>query len=121
MLFLGRGSPVSRADLRMPMAEKEKTMTEVDAAAYCLYEAISGAETFGKTQADKVKEVASNLLATKKIDTDVFASVIMRFGNHSATRQRLEKFGWFSRKVAQDAMEIAMRKLESEATDPEKQ
>lgn len=101
--------------------EKTSEMSELDASAYCLFEAIQGAETFGKTQADKVSEAAQGLLASGKIDAAVFAAVVMRFGNHSATRQRLEKFGWFSRKVAQDALEIAMRKLESEATDPEKQ
>lgn len=103
---------------------KEKNadqMTELDAAAHCLYEAIQGAETFGKAQADKVGEIAGNLLDIGKIDTAVFKAVINRFGNHSATRQRLEKYGWFARKVAADALETAMRKLESEATDPNKQ
>ena len=102
------------------MAKNDK-MTETDAAAYCLYEAIQGAETFGKAQADKVGEYAQGLMTAGKIDAAIFAAVVMRFGNHSAIRQRLEKYGWFSRKVAQDALEIAMRKLESEATDPEKQ
>ena len=96
-------------------------MSELDASAYCLYEAISGAETFGKAQADKVGEAAQGLLASGKIDAQVFAAVVMRFGNHSATRQRLEKFGWFSRSVAKDALEIAMRALQSADTDLEKQ
>ena len=99
--------------------EKNNQMTEVDAAAHCLFEAIQGAETFGKTQADKLSEVAQQLLKDGEIDAPTFAAVINRFGNHSATRQRLEKYGWFARKVAADALETAMRKIESDVTNPD--
>jgi hypothetical protein len=96
-------------------------MTEVEAAAHCLFEAIQGAETFGKAQADKVGEQAQQLLKDGEIDVAMFAAIINRFGNHSATRQRLEKYGWFARKVQADALETAMRKIESEVTAPENQ
>lgn len=99
----------------------DKKMTELEASAHCLFEAIQGAETFGKTQADKLQAEALKLLNDKEIDAATFATVVNRFGNHSATRQRLEKYGWFSRKVAADALETAMRKIESEVTAPENQ
>jgi len=89
-------------------------LTETDAAAWCLYYAIQGANTFGAAEAKKVADNAQKLASNGAITMLEAMQVVVRFGNHSATRQRLEKFGWFGKTARADALEVAMRKLESE-------
>jgi len=89
-------------------------MTDADAAAYCLYRAIEAASTYGAEQAKAVATHAKFLASKGRITQEQAMDIVVRFSNQSAVRQRLEKFGWFARKATPDALETAMRKLQSE-------
>ncbi len=91
-------------------------MTDTDAAAYCLYRAIEASNTYGAEQAKAVATHAKFLASKGRITQEQAMDIVVRFGNHSATRQRLEKFGWFSKTITADALEVAMRKLRAENT-----
>ncbi len=94
----------------------KEQMTDADAAAYCLYRAIEAASTYGAEQAKAVVTHAKFLASKGRITQEQAMDIVVRFGNHSATRQRLEKFGWFSKTAKVDALEVAMRKLQAENT-----
>lgn len=99
------------------MSKDKEMLTETQAAAECLYSAISESTTFGAGEAKKVASKAQEMLASGLIDAAMFAAIITRFGNHSATRQRLEKYGWFTKTIQKDALEVEMRRLQSMDTE----
>lgn len=90
---------------------KNGTLTETDALAQC-YAASFPCSAWGKDQATTANKHAAGLFTAGKIDADTFARVGARLGNHSASRQYLEKHGLLS--VDQDALSQAIKKLVDE-------
>jgi hypothetical protein len=88
------------------MANKNN-MTETQVLAKCIVYGMDGGNTWAKEQAERANKKLVAMLRASEVDDDTFARVSARLGNHSATRQHLEKQGFI--KVEADALGVAIR------------
>lgn len=69
------------------------TNTEVVASAIAVALDSCNNQSWGKAQAEQAVQHATKLFSAGKVEAGEFSTAIGRLGNHSATRQYLEKQG----------------------------
>lgn len=92
-------------------------MTETDALGESIAFAIRGASSYGKDEATKAVTYATKLFQAGKVDAATFAGVVSRLGNHSATRQHLEKHALIP--VAKDGLATAIESADMRFAEAE--
>lgn len=91
------------------MADKNtQQLTSTDATAACIGAVLaSGASSWGKDQATAANRHLVTMFKAGKVDDATFSDVAGRLGNHSATRQHLEKHALLT--VQADALATAIK------------
>lgn len=98
------------------MKGNDMSMTTMEAKAEALAFVLSNEpSTWAKAQSDSASQRLQKLLADGKIDAATFSQAMIELcGNHSATRQLLEKHGVFAVKSEKPAFLVqAMKRVEA--------
>ena len=95
------------------MAKDNKMLTETEALALCLVRNLDS-ESFGAKEAEAACATLAMQFEQKRIDSQTFARVNARIGNHSALRQWAIKMGFITAKdAARDALAKEIDRLKA--------
>ena len=88
-------------------------MTNTELAGFAIASALENASNWGKDQAQAAINICTTAFKAGKVDASEFSLAVARLGNHSATRQHLEKHGLL--KTQPDALALAIIKAQADA------